>query len=241
MEPTQDIKIVIISSFAEDEVFYSESGKTENYEGGPALWITKSLESLNYSPKVYTGRKKAVIKITREKDEETGTIDSVESILLPTDTSADLFIISTISDEFDLKEIKKINGIIALDIQGYVRKLKGINKKLMIPQEVADKISIIKGTENEISYLEDSFVNDQKKRVFIITKGERGFDIFCESNQYEFLASPVSAKNTIGAGDSLLAVFAAEFLRTEDVLVSGKFAKIFVENFLKAKSQGFNY
>ena len=132
-----------------------------------------------------------------------------------------------------------MSGIIALDIQGFVRKLKTNNtnnKKLGISEQIANKISILKGTEEELSYIDNKFLDDQKRRILIITKGEMGFDIFFKEKEYRFIANPIFAKNTIGAGDSFFTAFAVEFLRTKDILKSGESAKIFVENFLKSKS-----
>lgn len=236
MKSFTNIKIAVISSFAEDEVFYAESKKTEIYKGGPALWITKALESLEYTSQIFTGKDNAKVKIIRRNNEENGSIVSVEPIILPSTLSADLFIISTIADEFNLEDIKKMSGIVALDVQGFVRKLKTNNKKLVISGQIANKVSILKGTKEEVSYVDDKFLDDQKKRILIITKGEIGFDIFFNEKEHRFFANPISVKNTIGAGDSFFTAFAVEFLRTKDILKSGEFAKIFVENFLKSKS-----
>ncbi len=236
MESFKNIKIAVISSFAEDEVLYAESKKTETHKGGPALWITKVLEeSLGCTLQIFTGKANARVKIIRKSNEENGSIVSVEPIILPETLGADLFIISTISDEFNFEDIKKMHGVVALDIQGFVRKLRTNNKKLRISEQIANKVSILKGTEEEVSHVDDKFLDDQKKRILIITKGEIGFDIFFHERKYEFIANPISVKNTIGAGDSLFAAFAVEFLRTKDILKSGEFAKIFVENFLKSK------
>lgn len=231
----QPLEITVISSFAEDEIFYTEFEETEIHKGGPALWIIKALESLNFNPRVFTGKLNAKVKIIRENMEERGSIVSVEPIILPSLLSADLFIISTISDEFNLENIKKIHGTVALDIQGYARKLKNTNKKLMIPKEIVTSITMLKGTETEVACLEDEFLNDQKRRTLIITKGETGFDIFFHEKKYEFAANRIFVKNTIGAGDSFFTAFAVEFLRTNNILKSGEFGKVFVEKFLKAK------
>lgn len=236
MKLPKKIKIAVVSSFAEDEISYVESIETETRDGGPALWITTTLMTLGYAPLVFSGEHNAKVKIIRDKNKDSGSVTSVDPIVFPDMLKADLFIISTISDELNLNEINKMHGTVVLDIQGFVRKLKMTNKKLAIPQGVANKIAVLKGTEEEVLYLEKKFLDDQKSRILLVTKGEKGFSIFSSGICYEFTPKDISTGNTVGAGDSLLTAFAVELQNTNDILRAGEFGKKYVEEFLRLKN-----
>lgn len=235
MKSFKNIKITVISSFAEDEVFYAESKKTEILKGGPALWITKALESLNYAPQIFTGKDNAKVKITRENSEESGSVVSVEPIILPGALSADLFIISTISDEFDLAYIKKINGIVALDGQGFVRKSKSRNMKMDIPEDILEKICILKLTKEEARFTTIRTLDGQKNRILLITDGSRGFVIYANNKKYAFEARKINPIDTIGAGDTFFTAFCVRYSEKRKIEDVAMYAKEYTEKFLCSK------
>ncbi|MDO8663760.1 MAG: hypothetical protein Q7K28_02915, partial [Candidatus Wildermuthbacteria bacterium] len=50
--------------------------------------------------------------------------------------------------------------------------------------EVGASIFCLKGTEEEISYLQKDFIKIQKKKILIITKGSRGCESFISGKKY---------------------------------------------------------
>ncbi len=169
--------------------------------------------------------------------EEKGKIISCGKIKVASPLRADGIVISTIGDEFNLKDISKIHGVIALDVQGFVRTRKGANLDF---KGVLKNIAILKATRSELETLAPTDVRDQKKRILLITRGADGFEIFAEGQHYIFRNKKIAARDTIGAGDVLLTAFLVAFLRTNDSKLAGSFALDYVTKFIENKSNGQN-
>lgn len=226
--------LLVISSFAKDRITYIESGKTLEKIGGPAFWISKTLKDIGTEFDLITGQKEAQIEIIVDKNGEKGFIRSVNEIPLKTKKSADFIIISTIADEFKLEMIdENLEGEIALDLQGYIRSSKLNNKKFTLPKAIEKKINIIKLTEEELSSLENEFIDTYPNIIFIITKGQFGADIIKNSKSYHYNAPQIELMDTLGAGDVFLAAFTAKFMKSKDLRDSGNFANDYVSQFLK--------
>ncbi|PJC41057.1 MAG: hypothetical protein CO042_00445, partial [Parcubacteria group bacterium CG_4_9_14_0_2_um_filter_41_8] len=130
-------KILIIGSYARDVVLYQETGERVITEGGPAYWIQKALREQGHEPKLATGKEPAIIDITVSGGKETGIIRSVSGITVQGIEEFDAILVSTVADEFLLPELSGFLGVLAIDVQGYVRaaKIKGM-KKFKIPESV---------------------------------------------------------------------------------------------------------
>lgn len=229
-------KIILISTFAIDNIKHFQSENIVITEGGPALWISGALKKMNQKFKLVTGKNKAVVKVNVLKDSEKGEIISVS----PIDNSlrkSDLFIISTISDEYDLYNIKTLQGIVAVDLQGYVRKYKKGGKKLSIPVEILNNISILKLTQKEAQFVLDKVLKSQKDRILIITKGKYGFILYVQDKKYIYKVTYVKTTDTIGAGDTFFAAFCISYINKGDAVFAAEYAKKHVDKFLIEKSK----
>lgn len=229
--------IVIISSFAKDEIANLDTGFTRIKKGGPAFFISNTLRKIGAKPVLITGDKESLVRITVAGGEEKGEIVYTAPIILSKKMAADFFIISTIGDEFKLKEIKKLSGAIAVDGQGYVRKYKKKNGKLIIPREIGEKISILKITDSEALFFDKNFLTSQKKRILLITRGRKGFEVYAFGRKYIYKAEEIIVDNAVGAGDTLFAFFCFSYLHDGDAQRAALDAKIWVENFLRNKRQ----
>jgi hypothetical protein len=227
--------IVVISSFAKDEIINLDTRLTRIKRGGPAFFISQALRKIGATPTLITGDKESSVRIVVERKEEKGEIIYTAPIILSKEMTADLFIVSTIGEEFELKDIKKFSGIIAVDGQGYVRKYKAKNKKLMIPREIGDKISVLKITDSEILFFGKRFLTRQKNRILLITCGRKGFEIYAFGGKYIHRAKEIAVDDAVGAGDTLFATFCFSYLNNRDARRSATFAKAQVENFLRNK------
>lgn len=228
-------KIILISTFAHDSIRYASENKATVREGGPAFWISGIIPKTRQNFQIVTGNTKARVSIIVSKTSERGKILSVSSIPFPNPRKADLFIISTIANEFKLTNIGKLHGMIAMDIQGYVRSCK--NRRLRIPTAIAPRIAILKGTRKEIDRLNDRFIEAQKNRILLITKGNSGFEMFSQGQHYKFSGNPIIVKDTIGAGDVFFGAFCYKYLEQGDVEEAAFYAHLRVEKFLRKNEE----
>lgn len=229
-------RIVIISSFASDKIRYQDVGVVKIKKGGPAFWISKTLKKKKLEFRMLSGKKPAEVAINIDKTGERGVFLSISKIHLKSKKKAAAFIISTVANEFSLNEINKLSGLVALDIQGYVRALKSKkDSKIKIPERITKKIDILKATREEARFLEKKFISDQKRRILILTEGHRGVDIFYHGRRLFLKVDKVSSIDTIGAGDVFLTIFVIEFLKGKNIKESGMAAINFTKKFLEEK------
>ena len=181
-----------------------------------------------------TGKHPAKVNVIVSKTGETGNIVSVDKISANQKSSSDAYLISTIGDEYDLKNINKLSGFVAVDLQGYVRTQK--HNLFTFPERTLQKINLIKATESELKKINPEIVKQQKRRILLVTKGSRGFSIFYKNHGYHFnVRKLVKAKNTIGARDTLFAIFVVEYLKSKNISEAACAARTYVKKFLSEK------
>ncbi|MDE2038046.1 MAG: hypothetical protein KGI69_02375 [Patescibacteria group bacterium] len=229
---SNDMIIKVISSLADDVIFH-EGQKGEVREGGPAFWISDALRHRGQDFELITGEQRSEVEIMVRDGEEIGKIVSVSPIEINGRLDADAFIISTISDEFNIQNIESLDGLVAVDLQGYVRAAKSDDRKLVIDQRLASLIGIAKLTRDEASHVIG--LDLLKDKILLITDGEKGFDLYANGALHHFDGEPIRAKDTIGAGDTLFARFVVEYMRSHDILESARRARGYVADFLRSK------
>jgi sugar/nucleoside kinase (ribokinase family) len=76
----------------------------------------------------------------------------------------------------------------------------------------------------------------QKQKVLIVTKGDRGVDLYVAGELYSIPPKKVvTGRDTIGAGDTFLASFTSQYLATQNPVGSAHFAMDHVSEFLLTK------
>ncbi|MEK7099351.1 MAG: hypothetical protein AAB916_02445 [Patescibacteria group bacterium] len=229
--------ITVIATFAQDRYIYLKDGTQIVTEGGPALWITRTLMHLSMPYAIVAGTDKAIVDITIGDTGEQGTIVFLSPINTLHISPASAYIVSTIGDEFELGDIATLNGLVAIDAQGFVRgALLNGHSSYTPPFAIRERIAILKATEQEVGYLDAAFVKEQKHRMLLVTKGSLGFELFAFGRYLPYPSNnAITPPNTIGAGDVLLSAFVVRYLRSRDPLEAGYRARKDVEEFLSQK------
>lgn len=227
--------ISVIGSFAVDHIT-DLAGAVHKRHGGPAHWIRQTLKELRVPFLVISGRRPALVDIHLDTNGEQGDFRRVDPIRLRTPRTAKAFIISTIENEFPIEKLHLLHGVIAVDLQGYVRNARVSGTLLHIPSSLARRIAIAKVTASEFAYLEQALIASQKKRILIVTHGGAGFEIFYKGRRNNFTNRRILSSDTIGAGDTFLAAFVVEWLRTKNISKAALTAQGIVRRFLERKA-----
>ena len=229
--------ITVISSFARDTIV-DASGKKQELLGGPALFITDALEKTDFQYQLITPPQPFTVEIQVDARGEHGRIVNqppVTIIDLAKHTEAPV-LISTILQEFEF--INKSNGArwLYIDAQGFVRdgRFSGGKKRWQPPSNMTNTIACLKATDQESKYIDPAILQHLKERaIVIITNGSQG-SVLYNLGSISRLVPKMKAdtKNTVGAGDTLLALFTAEHIRSNNVELSLKRATDGVTDFL---------
>lgn len=232
-------QITLISTFAEDKLLNEKGEILSTQKGGPALWITSVFkkEGLNFD--IITGPEMTVELLIRNND-EFGKIQKNKSKrkVYFSKIKTPYLLISSLLDEFNLNNISDYSGKVFLDAQGFVRNGKDFGKKKFwdVSEKTMNSIFCLKTTEEEVKYLSKDFINQQKSKVLMITKGKKGCEVFIKNKKYTIKPQQIIAPpNTIGAGDTFFSSFVANFIRTDDILSSVNYGMLKTSEFLKTK------
>jgi pfkB family carbohydrate kinase len=205
--------IYAVSTFCEDTCIYSESGKIEVTPGGPAIWIQRALEAFGVSPHIITGDKPVSTEVVLVKGEPLpGKLFTNNSrIHLSEPLIADGFIINFL-DDFDIELVKKLSGIVLLDIAPYTRVGPFRQEKASVPvpsREARAAIDILKANHEEYPFIPQEWVEEQKsERILLHTLGRGGVDLWVQGSLIHFDARYLEVRNVLGAGDT----FGSSFL-----------------------------
>lgn len=143
-----------------------------------------------------------------------------------------------LADDFSLDVIKELSkrGKVALDVQGYLRKVVGHD---VIPVDYADKheampyISILKANEKEMEVLTGESDPYKAARILtswgcpevLLTLGDKGSLIYAEGKFYEIPAyPPVEIVDATGCGDTYMAGYLYSRSRGSGYAEAGRFA-----------------
>ena len=215
--------VTVVSSFANDAVLNKQGQVVSLRRGGPAYFVKNIFEQEKIKFDLVVGEEIDVEILVTESGEFGRVKTQIRNQNLG-DIKTECLLLSTIVNEWPFM-LKKYSGILFIDIQGFVRDPSDFGKKRMISVPKRYRPFCVKGTEQEICYLPLDFIESQKERCLIVTKGIMGSTIFYKRKEFTFKPRKIArVLHTIGAGDTFFALFFAEFSRTHDVRVSGNYA-----------------
>ena len=204
--------IIAVTTFAEDHVIYSESGRREVAAGGPGRWIGEAYRRLGAPHRFVTSGQTVRVEVELVNGEPPpGRIYCQGSrVTLPRGIRADGFLVNTL-DDFDLQEIEELEGTVLVDIANYTRggPYKQERRPVpMPPPAVRRRIEIVKANHEELPWMPGEWVAEQKReRILIHTLGKEGLDLWVRGETRHIAAPAGRPKNLLGAGDTLGAAF----------------------------------
>lgn len=207
-------------------------------KGGPALFIEQVFkkEGVDFNANTSAGKVDILITSKGEFGKITQKPKNTEIDFLKMKKSH--VVISSLLDDFSFKNIEKFEEKIFLDIQGYVRNGDQFGKKKNwnIKHDIGKSIFCMKGTAEEIKFIPNAIINNQKKKILLITKGKEGCEIFAFGKRYVLKPDRIiKSDNTVGAGDTFFAYFISAFIKSEDVVGSVQYAIKKTSGFLETK------
>lgn len=198
--------IQVIASFANDFISY----KNQAFLGWPAYYIEKILKKLKSEYVLITWVNPSEVTIDKDiNGHDIWQIKSISPIELRTfwpDISC--IVISTISDEVDIKQLHNINIPLFIDIQGFVRNKSGWWKKYQHSFVIGSNITVYKCTWEEFEYVNPellSLASNNKMVYFVVTNWWDGIDVYNEWKIIKKISeNKMNVWDTIWAGDTFL-------------------------------------
>jgi hypothetical protein len=224
-----------------EDILLDEDGKViSTSKGGPSLFLKKALaaESIPFEP--HEGDP-LTVEILVTPDGEFGRIPQVpQQALIQLELMGEWTVVSTVLGEWQFPGGITLQGRVFVDLQGFVRDGKNFGAKKMwdVDPKLAEQIFCLKGTAEEARYIPEEVLEDQKRRLLIITRGKDGLDVFFKGEHREFGIEEVQdLKDTIGAGDTFLGYFVASMFKGNEPFEAAQRATQRTADFLREKRE----
>lgn len=230
--------ITIVSTHTCDRFPPDESGYVREIPGGPAHYIAEALDRLGVSHRLVTGDV-ALVTVLPGPDGEAYIIPPLPCIDLPPRFDSPATILSPISREIDPVDVPPSDGLLVVDLQGFVRvpgrpstELETIDLTALLA-----RASVVKASEAEIAHLDKPSLRALAGVTLVTTYGRKGVVLRTAGQRYSVAADPVETPHTIGAGDSFLASFVTYLLQSDPPLRAAERAARFTEEMLRERAR----
>jgi sugar/nucleoside kinase (ribokinase family) len=226
--------VTLVSSFTVDRFPPDDDGRRRELTGGPAHYVGSALARLGVPYVLITGGV-ASVEVIPGPEGEHYLIPPMERISLPDRLTTPAVILSPIVGEIDPEAIPPIDGILAVDLQGFVRRpMRPTDERFEVDlTALLRRADVVKAAEAEINQLSSASLEAVLDTMLVQTHGARGATICDRGTTHEISARPVSASYSVGAGDTYLAAFVAGLLHGEGPAAAGEQAARFTEAFLR--------
>ncbi|HSX36159.1 MAG TPA: PfkB family carbohydrate kinase [Patescibacteria group bacterium] len=231
--------ISVISSWSTD-VFVNQAGDVLAVkDGGPGLFLTRALAQETVSFKTHAASPVAV-EILLTNAGELGRIPNPPMPrILDTSMFAAWTIVSSISEEWQFSPQAELPGRVCVDVQGFVRDPGNFGGKRQWggPPGSAIRPYCLKGTRQEMQYIEPALLEEQKQRLLVITDGSEGVELYFGGERCKVRCPRVVAStDTVGAGDTFFGHFIARLAKGAEPSTAAKYAARQTVAFLERKS-----
>lgn len=225
--------IKVFSTYTKDAICNINNGEKITRNGGPAFYIENVFKRNKIKHKIEAGNAKIKIEV-KDKIGKGVLAGSLKEKKIKGVKDDDIIVISTVDSEWILSGNLPDNAKIFLDVQGYIRSAR--KNPAIFEADFWNVIYCMKTNDKEIKELPAKIISDQKSRLLIITKGEKGAEIYFKGKKYNFKVEKIKAVDYIGAGDTFFAGFIIAFVESKsDIIKSGNFAAKEVTEFLLNK------
>ncbi len=230
-------QISLAATTSTDYIYNAAMELVSTSSGGPHYFISNALvaEGINFTTACAPH---CDVEIIRKDDNEFGRLrgEVMPRTILFEKISAPYVIISSVYNEIKFDTAAEYAGKIILDVQGFVRMRGefGAKKNWNGPNYLREKLWVVKANEIELKFLDADFIEEQKKRILIITHGSAGCELFFHGEKFELVPlKKINSPHTVGAGDTLLGYFCAHLIQNNNPLSALQYAMARTTEFLE--------
>jgi hypothetical protein len=229
--------IVVVSTLATDWILDEHGGPARAVPGGPGHYIPRALDMLHAPHRLVTGER-VQVHVRHGEDGEVYRLEPIPLIPLPETITAPAVIVSPIIQEIDPAAFPEVVGLLALDIQGLVRRPRVWTDCTTGSFHLAPllrRATLVKGSVDEVALLDATSREALAHTTLLLTGGHRGARIVGPEGELHVPANRVDTENTIGAGDSFLAALVWALVRGSAVTEAAAEAARFTEAMLRGR------
>lgn len=208
--------------------------------GGPPRFAVPALARLGWHCQVVTGAV-AQVEVVGGCGGEEYVVPSLPMIRLPAYLRADAIILSPIMREIDIHHLPNLEGLVVVDLQGFVRRpgvRSGTPNREVDLAPLLRRVDVVKATAGELDALSRTSRAMLGDKILVVTRGQDGALVIQGNSTTVISSRPVHDVPTIGAGDTFLANFTASLLDGAPPVAATQKAARLTETFLEVRRSG---
>lgn len=229
--------IVLVSTRTLDRL-PRQDGSVEEIPGGPATYMGRAFDLLGVPYRLLTGHQALVQVVPLPNGEQEYIIPALPPIPLPQRLSGPATVLSPIMREIDPGAIPVVDGLLVVDLQGFVRDPNTVTDHVdrqVDLQGLLSRASVVKASAPEMERLTPKSLSALADTMLVITEGASGAWVVLGGQRHHIPAHPIHVRHTIGAGDTFLASLTAHLVAGLDVLSAAHKASAFTAEVLRAR------
>jgi sugar/nucleoside kinase (ribokinase family) len=230
--------IVIVSTSTRDWLPDGEK-RASCIPGGPAHYIALALDRLHAPYRLVT-HQSVDVDVVHTRAGEAYVIPAIEPIPLPERLHGSAVILSPIIREIDPFHVPPVDGLLIVDVQGFVREPGVRSDRVSGPYHLAPlllRADVVKAAEAELALLDDASKVALAGTTALITGGEHGARLDMPEGTFPIPVNRIDTEHTIGAGDTFLAAMTWALVRGCSLEESALDAARFTEEVLLSRGR----
>jgi sugar/nucleoside kinase (ribokinase family) len=230
-------RVILVSTRTIDRLPLSD-GSVREIPGGPATYVAEAFRRLGRQFTLITGER-ADVEVIPGEDGQEYIIPALPPIALPPRLTASAVLISPIVGEVPPDAIPPVDGLLVVDLQGFVREAgrpTGVFSRPFDLTGILRRAHVVKGSTSELCRLTHESRRVLRHRLLLESRGGQGLVLHDGARDTRFDASPIASPHTIGAGDTMLAAFVDSLLTSNSPASAAREAVAFTETVLRERA-----
>jgi hypothetical protein len=231
--------ITLVSTRTVDHLPLPGGSGVRDLPGGPATYIGDAFRRLGRPFTLITGEL-ADVQVLPAGEGQEYLIPALPPIPLPDRLEGPAAVISPIIGEVRPERVPPADGLLVIDLQGFVRRPgvpTGESAGLFELSGLLQRAQVVKASQSELGRLTPESLAALDGVLLLDTLGARGLILRDGRRQHRISGRPVEAAHTIGAGDTLLAGFVDALLSGHGPGAAARQAMDFTEAVLRERAQ----
>lgn len=197
-----------------------------------------ALNRLGAPHRLLTGVVADVDVVTTESG-EAYIIPALPLIPLPDRLVGSAVILSPIMQEINANRLPPVDGILAIDLQGFVREpgvsSSSVRRRFPLAR-LLRRCHLVKAAERELALLDAESTDALAGTALLVTGGTRDARIVADGRETRIAVRPVDVPYAIGAGDIFLAAMTWALIRRYGPVEAAEGAARFTETLLRERA-----
>lgn len=228
-------KFYVAGCFADNIIVDKDADRIEKEDGGPAHFITTTLDKLEEEYEVAKG-KRGIVEIHVQNGKEIGRFPRACKLSHAPITS-EIVLAYAISNELCLDNLKGEYKEIYMDAKGFVRDPERFGEHRECWIKNVERVKVLKTTREEIEYLPENLLAHVRERGVLLVTEPNTITIVERGSETRIEVNKPGARDAIGLEETFFAAFSSEYSKSRNAKTSVELAISHARDFIGSRKK----